>query len=199
MDVDIDFSTEFDPLTVFPRAVPASRYDKGKLLKHPAGAYLQDIPIDGVTQLAAIPFDRAEEFGYFKIDFLHLSAIDEFTKHITKAQMREMVNMEPDWNLLLQDSVVEKLFQIHKHATLLRQIKPTNMMMLADVIAIVRPHGRKLLQEYLKCKTEDERDVVRKILYSPPDDNSYYYKKPHSVGYAATIVIQLHLIELGLL
>ncbi len=199
MDVDIDFATDFDPLTVFPRAVRASQYNNGKLTKHPAGAYLQAVPVDGITGLSAIPYDRAEEFGYFKIDFLHLSAIDEFSKYLSKAELRKLAAIDPNWNLLNQESVVKQLFQIHRHFALVRQIKPTSVMMLADVIAIIRPHGRQLLRAYLECKNEEERDVVRNILYSPPEDGSYYYKKPHAVGYATTIVIQLHLIEAGLM
>lgn len=198
MDVDIDFDTKFDPLTVFPQAIRASQCNNGKLTKHNAGAYLQAMPIDDVTGLAAITYDRAEDFGYFKIDFLHISPVDHFAKYLSRTELRQLAGIAPNWDLLNKESVVENLFQIHRHFALVKQIQPTNVMMLADIIAIIRPHGRKLLQEYLKCNTEDEREVIRKILYTAPEDGSYYYKRPHSVGYATTIAIQLHLIEAGL-
>lgn len=199
MDVDIDFDTKFDPLTVFPQAVRASQLNNGKLSKHSAGAYLQAIPKDDVTGLAAIPYDRAEEFGYFKIDFLHINPIDDFAKYLSKAELRKMASLDPNWNLLNDRTVVERLFQIHSQFNLVKQVKPTNVMMLADVIALIRPHGRRLLPEYLKCTNEKEREVIRSVLYTSPEDGLYYYKRPHSVGYSATIVIQLHLIEAGLL
>ena len=92
MDVDIDFKTDFDPLDYFDQAVRASRIFNDELVKHPAGAYLQNIPVDEMTGLSAIPFKDAEELEYFKIDFLHLSLLDNFT---TKTQIRSRAKI-PD-------------------------------------------------------------------------------------------------------
>jgi hypothetical protein len=199
MDVDIDFKTDFDPLDYFSQAVRASQVNNEKLTKHPAGAYFQAIPVDKISGLSAIPYKQAEANGYFKIDFLHLSAIDDFDKYLeSKAEVRQLAHIEPDWNLLLSAAVVAKLFQIHTRAELLFKIKPQSVDELADCIALIRPAKRMLADPYIKM-TRDERKAFRAILYAEPEDGSYYYKRPHSISYAVTIVIQLHLIKAGLL
>ena len=131
MDVDIDFRTDFDPLDYFEQAIRASRVFKDDLSSHPAGAYLQNIPADKLTGLSAIPFKEAEELGYFKIDFLHLTVLDHFT---SKEQIRVLANAEPDWDLLLSAANVEKLFQIHRYADLIFKVKPRSVQELAIVL-----------------------------------------------------------------
>ena len=191
MDVDIDFPTDFDPLDYFEQAIYASRVFKDDLAKHPAGAYLQSIPVDKMTGLSAIPFKEAEELGYFKIDFLHLTVLDHFT---SKEQIRTLANLEPDWTLLHSAETVSKLFQIHRYYDLIFKVKPTSIQELADCIALIRPAKRHLLDAYVK-----NRDVVRSEIYSKPDDGKYHFKKPHAVAYAVTIVLQLHLIKGGII
>lgn len=187
MDVDIDFSPDFDPLIVFPQAVRASMVKDHKLVKHPAGAYLQSIPRDTITGLAAIPYDKAEEVGYFKIDFLHLALLQIFTD---KQQIRQLAEIPPDWSMLRQRSVVEKLIHIHKHFDLVSKVKPISVEELADCIALIRPGKRHLLTGYLKNKK-----AVRKVLYQKVEDELYSFKKPHAIAYALTIVLNMHLIK----
>lgn len=191
MDVDIDFPTNFDPLDYFEQAVRASRVFKDDLAKHPAGAYLQSIPVDKMTGLSAIPFKEAEELGYFKIDFLHLSLLDNFE---SKEQIRALSRIEPDWALLHSAEVVSKLFQIHRYYDLIFKVKPTSVQQLADCIALIRPAKRHLLNAYVKSP-----DVVRPEIYTKPDDDKYHFKKPHAIAYAVTIVLQLHLIKGGII
>ncbi len=201
MDVDFDFKTTFDPLDHFGQAIRAAIVRDGKLSKHPAGVYLQSIPKDPVTDLAAIPHKEAEQLGYFKFDCLHLSPLDDFAQYIqSKEELRQLVDVDPNWDLLLKESVVEKLMQIHRYHKLISKIKPHTVEMLADAIALIRPAKRHLIDRYVACTTEDERDVVRVVLYTKPEEEgAYYYKKPHAVAYAITIVVQLHLIQMGLL
>ena len=191
MDVDIDFRTDFDPLEHFPEAIRASRIQNGEIKSHPAGAYFQRIPQDAITGLAAIPFKEAEDEGYFKIDFLHLSILDVFE---SKEEIKILLNKEPDWCLLQAPSVVGKLFQLHDHYDVVSQIKPSSVQELADCIAIIRPAKRFLLDKYLK-----DRRAVRIALYQKPTDGRAYFKKPHAISYALTIVLQLHLISAGVL
>jgi hypothetical protein len=190
MDIDIDFPTTFDPLELF-EAVRASMVKNNKLAKHPVGVYFQNIPTDSITGLAAIPYDRAEELGYFKIDFLHLTLLDYFE---SKEQIRKLMKIPPDWSLLEDEQVVSKLFQIHKHHKTIQKVKPKSVQELADVIALIRPGKRYLLPVYLENK-----EATREELYAKPDDGSIYFKKPHAVAYALTIVLQLHLIKGGIL
>lgn len=187
MDVDIDFKTDFEPLDYFDTAICASRVQNDELLKHNAGVYFQTIPKDSITGLAAIPYKQAQDEGYFKIDFLHLSILDNFE---SKEEIRALLKCEPDWLLLQQPSVVSRLFQIHKHFDLVSKVRPTSVQELADVIALIRPGKRYLLQAYLK-----DRNAIRTELYRKPDDGRAYYKKPHAVAYALTIVLQLHLVS----
>lgn len=190
MDIDIDFPSTFDPLTVFD-AVRASMVKNGKLSKHPVGIYFQNIPVDPLTGLSAIPYDAAEEQGYFKIDFLHLTVLDHFE---TKEEIRQLSKIPPDWSLLEDRDVVGKLFQVGRHYETISKVKPKSVQDLADVIALIRPGKRSLLPAYIK-----DKKAVRPHLYTKPEDGSMYYKKSHAVAYALTIVLQLHLIKGGIL
>lgn len=189
MDIDIDFPSDFDPTKYFD-VVRASRVHNGKLAKHPVGVYFQNIPVDRMTGLAAIPFKEAEEQGYFKIDFLHLTLLDYFD---SKDQMRTLMKVEPDWSLLEDEEVVAKLFQVHRQHKLLSKLKPQSVQELADAIALIRPGKRALLSAYMK-----DKEAVRPELYTKSEDGMSY-KKPHAVAYALTIVLQLHLIKGGIL
>jgi DNA polymerase III alpha subunit len=191
MDVDIDLRTDFDPLEYFADAVKASRIQDAEIKPHPAGIYFQNIAKDKITNLSAIPYQDAEEMGYFKIDFLHLSILDNFE---SKDEIRGLLKKEPDWCLLQSPSVVSKLFQLHKHYDIVRQVRPESVQDLADCIALIRPAKRYLLDYYLKDKI-----ATRKALYQKPKDDRPYFKKPHAVSYALTIVLQLHLISAGIL
>ena len=187
MDVDIDFQTTFDPLGYFEEAVRASMVKDGELKKHPAGAYFQNIPKDKMTQLAAIPYQQAEELGYFKVDFLHLSILDEFEN---KKEIKVLLKTDPDWLLLQSPSVVSKLFQIHNHFDIVSKIKPQSVQELADCIALIRPAKRHLIDAYIKDKS-----LIRQELYRKPEDGKYYFKRGHAIAYALNIVLQLHLIK----
>ncbi len=191
MDIDLDFPTTFDPTKIFDKIVPASMVKNKELVKHPCGHYLQNIAVDGETGLAAIPYDKAEEMGYFKIDFLHLSILDHFQ---SKEEIRTLLKLEPDWNLLLNEENVLKLFQIHRHYDLLKKVKPRSVQELADCIALIRPHKRHLVREYIA-----DKEKVRPLLYRQSDEDKSSFKKSHSVAYALTIVLQLHLISLEVL
>lgn len=188
-DIDIDFQTTFDPKSLFPDAVPASMIKDARLVKHPCGHYLQSIAADPITNLSAIPYDRAEELGYFKIDFLHLSLLDSFS---SKDEMRAMIATDPDWDLLTNPIHVSKLFQLSKHYDLLMEVRPRSVQELADCVAMIRPNKRGLIPAYLKDKR-----LTRPLLYRTADDDKSSFKRSHAIAYATTIVLQLHLIKDG--
>lgn len=189
MDIDIDLRADFDPGLIMKQAIPASIVKNGELTKHPCGHYLQTMPIDAHTGLAAIPHKEAEQFGFFKFDFLHIWPLDYFT---SKHEMRRLLQIEPDWSLLEDPKQVEKLFQINRQADLVTQLKPRSIQELADCIAIIRPGKARLLQKYLKDKIG-----TRKELYVREEDGPYSFKKGHALAYAHTIVLCLHLIMQG--
>lgn len=188
-DIDIDFQSTFSPTDYIKEAIPASMVKKGELVKHPCGHYLQAVPVDSVTGLAAIPYDKAAEFGYFKIDFLHLSVLDNF-QH--KQEIRDLIKVDPDWSLLTDPTVVPKLFQLHRNYNLLSRVRPRSVREIADCIALIRPSKRDYIEPYLL-----DREKVRPYLYRQEGDDKSSFKRAHALSYSLTVVLQLHLISQG--
>jgi DNA polymerase III alpha subunit len=189
MDVDIDLKRGFKPEEHF-NVTRASRVQNKELKPHNVGVYFQPIPVDGITGLSAIPYDKAEAEGFFKIDFLGLQLLDPFE---SKSELRKYANMVPDWNLLLDHDVVSKLFQLHNHFKILNVIKPRNIDELADTIALIRPDKKYLLAGYLK-----NPELVRaRHLYIKEENSKYSFKRSHSIAYAINIVVQLNLAREG--
>ena len=185
MDIDIDTPTTFNPANYFswPRA---SILRDGALAPHPCGVYPQKMAVDPTTGLAAIPYDHAEEVGFFKIDFLHLGVYDKFS---SRQEIDALLEIEPDWSLLTNSIHQQKLFQLSKHGDVLDIVKPTSVEELADVLALIRPGKRNLVKLYMT-----HRNACRTLLYSK-DESGYSFKKSHAVAYALVIVLQLHLIS----
>lgn len=189
MDIDLDFPTNNNPLDIFPSAVVASMVKNDMLVKHPCGVYFQSMPVDEVTSLAAIPYDQAEQYGFFKIDFLHLSLLDNIA---SKDELRQLIKSPPVWDLLWQPQHTHKLFQMHKHFDVLNVVRPTSIEEVADCIALIRPGKKILLSEYLRDKYK-----TRPKLYRLSGEDKSSFKRSHAIAYALTIVIQLHLIDQG--
>lgn len=188
MDVDIDVPTSFEALKLFPNWIRASVVRDGKLTGHPCGVYPQTIAQDPLTKFAAIPYDQADDFGFLKVDFLHVSAYNSFG---TREEIEELVRLEPNWSLLQLDSTHPKLFQLAKHGEMLKNIRPKNILELADCMALIRPGKKTLIGLYTKA-----REQARMALYAK-DDNGYAFKKSHALAYAYIVVLQLHQIERG--
>lgn len=187
MDIDIDVHPSFTPMGVFPW-VRAAVVRDGRMTPHPCGVYPQSVPVDPVTKLAAIPYDMAEDIGFFKIDFLHLNVYQHLKN---RAEIDELVAHEPDWTLLQVPSNHPKLFQLANHGELLMKLRPKSIEELADVLALIRPGKKQLLGLYQKTPT-----MARRALWSK-DESGYSFKKSHALSYAYVIVLQLHLIEQG--
>lgn len=188
-DIDIDFPTTFKSTSLFPWT-RASLVKDGYLSPHPCGNYPQNIPVDPLTGLAAIPYAEAEEIGYFKIDMLSLSVYDNFS---SRDEITQLLKIEPDWNLLLVEEHQRKLFQLSKHGDVLNIIKPSNIEELADVLALIRPGKKQLTKLYAA-----EKELCRRTLYAK-DETGYAFKKSHAIAYAMVIVLQLHLISTGVI
>lgn len=192
MDVDLDLPSDFDPRTVFKQVVLASMVKDGAIGKHPCGAYFQRMAKDPISDVAAIPFKEAENLGFFKIDFLHLSLLDDFA---SKTQIRKLMKLQPDWSLLAKKENVEKLFHIKNHFDLINKVKPKSVQELADCMALIRPGRRQLLDQYL-----NDKDGVRNtLLYQRQANDDYSFKRSHAIAYSFNVVLQLHLIKQGLL
>lgn len=187
MDIDIDVPTKIKATEVFEGIIPASLNENGKLKKHNVGYYFQSIPVDPVTGYSAISYDTAEKFNFFKIDIIPLKLLDCFT---SKQHLREMMHIEPTWELLEERRIVEKLFHIHNSFDVIYKVKPKSILELADCLALIRPNKIKLIDKYVKAKDKSE---IRKALYSKEDASDL--RKSHAIPYAYLIVAQLNLIE----
>jgi Bacterial DNA polymerase III alpha subunit finger domain len=183
-DIDVDIPVGTDIRRLFPSSIPASRVDKNELVKHPCGHYFENIAVDQLTGLAAVPHKEAAEIGYTKVDFLHLSLLNGFK---TKTALRRACRKQPDWTLLQRRDVVEQLFQIKNHFDTVQRVKPTSIQELADVIALIRPDKRHLLPDYIRNKQK-----VRPMLYRSHDDDKSAFRAGHSLAYSVTIVAQLN-------
>jgi len=187
-DIDIDTTSTFDPSSVF-NATRASMVAKDKLVPHPCGYYFDNIPVDKVTGLSAIPYKAADKLGYFKVDMLHNTVYDRFN---SRYEIEELIKIEPNWDLLEHSENIVRLTQIHDHAAIVLHVKPRSINMLADVLALIRPGKRHLLVPYTLGR------IDQKTLYTS-EDGQYTFKKAHAIAYAHVIVLEMHLLEANLL
>jgi DNA polymerase III alpha subunit len=182
-DIDIDFFDRSRALDVLEHRV-AMRDNKGTTVKHNTGVYFQEIPHNPFTNLSTIDYETAEDRGYFKIDFLNVSLYNGVRdeEHLTK-----LLEQEPLWDLLEHSEIVETLFHISDHYTLIRRLKPTSIEQLAAVLAIIRP-AKRYLEHY------DWDVIMREVWVKPTIGELYFFKKSHAIAYACAIVVQLNLI-----
>jgi hypothetical protein len=187
-DVDIDFANRDEALKGILH-IPASRVERDDLRKHNVGVYLQSIPTDPLTGFASIPYEEAEERGYFKLDFLNL--------HIYKgvrdeAHLQELISREPMWELLDEPLITEQLFQLGgvidgiPTSDLLSAYKPRSIMDIAIFLALIRPRKKHLIGQ--------EWEDIKKEIWTPGDESLYGFKKAHAVSYAHVVVTQMNLM-----
>lgn len=188
MDIDIDISPKVDPTKIF-NVVRASMIEDNILKKHNVGVYFQNMPSDPITGLAAIPYKEAESQGFFKIDMLPLHILNNFE---SKEELRAILRRKPNWKLLEEREIVERLFHIGKHFDIVYQIKPTSVLELADIMALIRPEKINLLNKYIRNKVATRKELYTKRLASD-------LRKSHAIAYSLMIVVNLNLIDLGLL
>ena len=189
-DIDIDTPSSFDPVSIFRDWTKASIVKDGQFRPHPCGVHPQSIARDPVTGLSAIPYEPAEDLGYFKIDFLHLYVYDHFK---SREEIEELLKIEPNWTLMKSPSVVKQLFQLSKHYETVKAVSPKSVEEVADTLALIRPGKRFLMDKYLQDKA-----AARKYLYAKLEGEQYSFKKAHAIAYALVIQLQLHLIDLGI-
>lgn len=189
MDIDIDTRSDFDPLVYFTNWVKASNVIGDKIVAHPVGVYPQFVPVNPLNGLCSIPYN-IEINNRFKIDFLHLNIYNFFT---SREQIKELLQHEPNYDLLLSPKIVKQLFQLGESFDILQKIKPQSVDDLADTIAIIRPGKIGLLQKYISNKAK-----YRHLVYKTNDSDEFGYKKSHAYAYALVIKLQLHLIGNGI-
>jgi DNA polymerase III alpha subunit len=179
MDIDIDFYDRDIVLSKIQHHVAA--LENGK--KHNTGVYVTPIPHNPLSNIATVDYKTAEERGYFKIDFLNVSIYKGVRD---ETHLVELLNREPYWELLQHDEIVNQLFHVSGHGDILRILKPASIEELACALAIIRPAKRYLLNRGW--------DTIKKEVWVKPDNDQYYFKKSHSISYAAAVVVHLNLI-----
>ena len=185
-DIDIDFADRTKILDVI-KHVPAAIETNGTFKKHNTGVYCTSIPVNPLTGTASIDYKEAEDRGYFKIDFLNVSMYSGIKdeEHLTR-----LMETDPLWDLLQDDSFTNLLFHINGYGDLLRTQKPKSVEDLAVCLALIRP-GKRYLQEMTK------KDIMDSI-WEKPTNGEYHFKKAHAVAYAMAIVVQMNLICEGI-
>lgn len=181
-DIDIDFVDRDKALELFEH-VRASRIENGIMTKHNTGIYFHEVPVNPESNLCSIPYDQAENNGFFKIDFLNVNIYKGIQ---SEAHLEKLMNTEPLWDLLEQDEFVNLLFHINGHGSILRQMKPNSVEQLAAVLALIRPAKRYLIGK--------DWNYVMKEVWAKPAGDEYYFKKSHGTAYAMAIVVQMNLI-----
>ena len=181
-DVDIDMGNRDDFLKLV-NVTPASIEKESKFTKHNTGVYFQNIPKFPLDGFSTIEHKQAEQEGWFKVDFLnnHIYKDVKDEQHLDK-----LIATEPMWELFKHQEVVEQLFHISNHFDILKQYPPTSLEDLAIILAIIRPGKRHLLG-----KSWEE---IKSNVWIKPDNDTYFFKKSHSYGYALAIIVQLNLI-----
>lgn len=182
MDIDIDFLDRNTALAVLDH-IKASRIDNDQLVPHNTGVYFHNIPHNPVTNLSTIDYKTAESRGYFKIDFLNIHAYKGVRD---EDHLIQLMNMEPVWELLEEEYIVNQLFHLSQYGIILRVMKPKSVEQLAAVLAMIRPGKKHLIGK--------PWELVMKEIWVPCQNEEYNFKKGHGISYALVIVIQLNLM-----
>jgi hypothetical protein len=178
-DIDIDFADRSIVLDKIKHRV--AKLDTEK--KHNTGVYVTEIPHNPVDMLSTIDYEKAEDRGYFKLDFLNVSLYKDIKD---EEHLLRLMKKEPMWELLQHEEFTDQLFHLNGHGTVVKKLCPTSVEQLASVLAIIRPAKRHLVN-----KTWNE---IEKQVWVKPSDGSYYFKKAHAIAYAHAIVVQMNLL-----
>ena len=183
-DIDIDFADRDQVLKLI-QHVPARQTVDGRVRRHNSGVYVTDIPWDPVNECAAIDYQTAEQRGYFKIDFLnmHVYKLVQSAEHY-----QEMLNQEPQWQRLWQDSAwASQLVHVGNYTDLLQSMRPDSIPRMAAFISIIRP-GKAHLQNRPWAE-------VFASVWDGDDSRGYTFKKSHAVSYAALVALHMNLLS----
>jgi hypothetical protein len=183
-DIDIDVADRTAVLNGLKHAKASTLYNDNTLEPHISGIYFQDIPKDYFTNQSNLDINAAEAEGYFKIDILNVSLYKQIS---SESELIRLMNIEPDWSMLLDKKIVKQLLHINNHYALVAQLKPKSIEQLAAVLAIIRP-----AKQYLARYTWDK---IMEEVWKKPNDGEYHFKRSHSLAYSTAICVQLNMIR----
>lgn len=178
-DIDIDFADRNVVLSKIQHRV--AKLDSGK--KHNTGVYVTEIPHNPIDNLSTIEHKTAEERGYFKLDFLNVSIYKDVKDN---NHLQQLMEKEPEWQLLEHDDFTNLLFHVNGHGDILRNMQPKSVEQLAAVLAMIRPAKRHLIGQ--------SWDTVMTQVWLKPTNDEYYFKKAHAISYAMAVVVHMNLL-----
>jgi hypothetical protein len=183
-DIDIDFGNRDAALALL-KHTPAGIMRDGKIVQHNTGIYVTNIPTDPFLGVASIDHKNAEDIGYTKLDFLNVSL---YTQIKNEQHLIELMNREPPWEKLYDQEFCSKLIHIGNHYDLLIKCPEAvnTIPRMAMLLALIRPGKRHLVG-----KTWRE---VAETVWEKPTDDSYFFKRSHSVAYSHLVVVHMNLI-----
>lgn len=183
-DIDIDFGNRDVALNLLDHT-PAGIMRNGALIKHNTGIYVTRVPEDPFLGVASMDHKVAEDRGYTKLDFLNVSLYNQIK---SEQHLQELMAQEPEWDRLYDQEFCSKLIHIGNHYdTLIKMPEAvTSIPRMAMFLAVIRPAKRHLIG-----KTWRE---VAETVWEKPNDDSYYFKKSHSIAYSHLVVVHLNLL-----
>lgn len=184
-DIDIDLSAEsIKKLKAAIKHVPASKITEKGLTEHPCGIYPMNIPVDPLSGLSAIDYEKAEkEHGFIKIDLLHNQIYDMFK---SESEIDALLKQPIDWRKLRNEAVVKTLPHINGYYSLLASMpKITSIEELAMFLALIRP-AKKHLQETVR---KTGWDSIKDQIWVKEPEEGYQFKKAHAIAYALAITL----------
>jgi DNA-binding Lrp family transcriptional regulator len=178
LDIDIDFADRTQILSKITHRIAVLTNGKN----HNTGVYVTEIPHNPITNQATIDYQKAEERGYFKIDFLNVNIYKDIT---SEEELQKLINQEPLWELLEYKEFTDNLFHVSGHSDIMSKLKPKSLEELACALAIIRPAKRYLAN----C---DWETIHREVWIKPETGNEYYWKKSHSFSYALAVIVHMN-------
>ena len=155
-----------------------------KFEKHPTGVYFQNIPRDPVTNTSTIDHRIANDYGYFKIDFLNVNMYEGIK---SEQHLLSLLDKEPPWDFLQYEEITDKLFHLKGYSYLLQAYKPKSVEDIAMILAMIRP-----AKAYLQSASWEK--VCNEIWDKSLDRVEYSFKRQHAVSYALAIIVNLNLL-----
>jgi len=155
-----------------------------KVEKHPTGVYFQNIPRDPSTNMSTVDHRIANQYGYFKIDFLNVNMYEGVRN---EAHLIDLIDREPPWDFFLYPEITDRLFHLKGYNHLLKRFQPKSVEDLAMILAIIRPSKAYLQQaDWTKIRNE--------VWQKTDTKDEYQFKRSHSISYALSIIVNLNLM-----
>lgn len=182
-DVDIDVSNRDIVLQGLECIYGRIDRPENKCEKHPTGVYFQNVPRDPTTNMSTLDHRIANEYGYFKIDFLNVNMYQGIRD---EDHLLSLMNKEPPWDFFCYEDITDKLFHLKGYSHLLQKYRPVSVEDLAMILAIIRPSKAYLQQS--------SWEKIKKEVWTKTEDDAYQFRRCHAIAYALAIIVNLNLL-----